>query len=174
MKMSKGFTALLVTAILASNLAMVVTAQEIGVEEVQTITVDIPMRAAASSSKTVSAKSSVGMFLEAGQSNWSNTVSADFSALPANARIRGISVAPGKPTAAGRGLILGSQLQIFSPDGLTKSLPWSPQTMSSNSAFFDDYAKGTWQFRFYGENISSYDYGSLFYQSMKMTITYVV
>lgn len=116
---------------------------------------------------------SMGLFLNAGQSGVSSSTSVLFTTLPSTAKIRSIKVEPGRNTSAGMGAIVGTNLMITSPDGITESLAWSPHSMSSNSIFLNHSAKGVWELKFSAQNISSYNYGSLSYKSAKITISYV-
>lgn len=143
---------------------------------------------ATTSSKTVTASSSLGLALDPGASGTSLPVNFRFSTLPTNAMVRSITIKPGTGIINNNnqnmlGAVLFNQIVITSPQSETATLAWNPRGMTDTSSFLNESAQGTWTAYVKGTNITKptgdplWDlraFGSLNYKSVQMTISYVV
>lgn len=141
----------------------------------------IPTSAYASStSATVTSSKEMGLFLNAGQSGYSNIITFDFSSLPANAIVKEIKLDAGNVRVGkGLGAIMPQRLRITNPAFETKEVGWDRGKATTISAFTADKAAGIWSVSYYGTNIAPSSGGPRFfcaveYQSVKLTIAYIL
>ncbi len=199
MNMKKRLGAMLLTVSMSAAMSVTAFAAEPNVkvstnaagETIYTQTVDVQLGAvpyASDSNKSVTANKSLGLALDPGKSGSSVPVSFRFTSLPSNARVRSVEIDPGRGIVNNNnrnlfGVVVFSELDVFSPNGTSATLTWNPRGMTESANFLNQDARGTWTARVFGTNIirptgdrmrDLRSVGSLSYKSVEMTISYVL
>lgn len=184
MRVKKSLGVALLSIVIAS--AMPMTTFATGIREQSTLytkTVNSTVE-----KKTVTSIQNLGLALSPGKNGYSSVISFRFTSLPANAKVKSITIEPGTGIMNNNnrnmlGIVKFSYLNIVSPNGIAKKIIWNPRGMREDPVFFNYEARGTWTVQAYGSNITrptgNYlidlrSMGSLAYKNMKMTISYTV
>lgn len=168
------FAALLAAVMVASMMAMTAFAVEPETEgkELYSITLDANLLATGGSRSAY--VSTVTLSMPGYSNDWSaNKPNADFSTMPANAKVESVEVTPGRLSASSSTTspITTTKYAITSPSG--KRVERAFKDTSEILAFYEEYARGKWTFQIYGTNVGP-SYGSVKCTSTKITIWYTL